>query len=81
MLVCTICGLWYPHVGADRLDICPECLTLNFPAVQNLDPAPVPWDVSAREALEASVDAAAPYQRAAMARLHARWRWTEEDAP
>lgn len=47
MVCCVVCGDWFPHVGPDRLDICGECLTLNFSGTQP------PLDVGARAALEA----------------------------
>lgn len=75
-IACTVCGLWYPEAASDRLDICPACLTLNFPALQDLDRAPVPGDVSARQALDASLASAhqmTPRQCQAIRRIHERW--------
>ena len=84
-LCCTVCGFWSPQVGPDRLDICDECLTLNFSATQPpqgpgapRDPPPAP---GAREGLEAFVDPAhplTPRQVEAMARLAEAWRRQEE---
>ena len=79
-LCCTVCGTWSPHLGPDRLDICADCLTLNFPAVQDQHgpPAPAP---GGRAALEAFVDTAhqmTPRQVAAMRRMAEAWRRQEE---
>ena len=84
-LCCTVCGLWYPGAGRDRLDICTPCLEQNFSGAQ---PPLDPWtphdppDHDAREALEAFVDSAhqlTPRQVQAMARLAEAWR-RQEDA-
>lgn len=77
MLRCSICNDWYPHVGSDRLDICAECLTLNFPATQDLDRTPPASDVSAY----VCASRPSPRQVQAMARLAEHWRRQEEDAP
>jgi hypothetical protein len=79
MLVCTVCGLWYPSAGSDRLDICGDCWHANFagaqPSVDRRDPC-------AREILEAYVDSAHPMtsrQTQALARLAAVWRRQDAD--
>ena len=71
-ITCDICGEWSPGTGFGHRDICLPCFEHNFSG----NPLDAP---TAREALDASVDAAGPYQRAALARLHASWRWQEED--
>lgn len=84
-LCCTVCGLWYPGAGIDRLDICRDCLEQNFSGTQPpLDPwaprDPPRLDQSARDALEAFVDNAhqlTPRQVAAMTRMAARWQEEE----
>ena len=75
MICCTICGMWYPHVGPDRLDICNRLLAAEFLRQS-------PDGPTAREALEAFVDSAhplTPRQVAAMARMAAVWQ--QEETP
>jgi hypothetical protein len=81
MQTCTVCGLWYPSAGSDRLDLCMDCWQANFAGAQ---PSPTPHTPT-REALHAYVDAAGPYtltprQAEAMSQLVAAWRREVEDA-
>ena len=84
-LCCVICGMWFPAIGSDRLDICTDCYLQNFAGSQPpLDPGaprnPPRLDVSAREALEAFVDNAhqlTPRQVQAMRRMAIRWQEDE----
>lgn len=83
-ICCCVCGEWVPSVGPDRLDICADCMTLNFPAVQDQHdpgpPAPAPAP-GARAALEAFVDTAhplTPREVEAMRRMAEAWRLQED---
>lgn len=81
MIACTVCGLWCPADGGDRLDICTDCLEKNFAGASPPLDAFDPRDPSARAQLEAFVDAAhqlTPRQVEAMTRLAAAWRRREE---
>lgn len=86
MVCCVVCGDWFPHVGPDRLDICDDCLALNFTASQDQHARaprdPPPPDPLTREALEAFVDSAhplTPRQVEAMRRMAEAWRRQEAD--
>ena len=82
VIICTVCGFWYPQEGRDTLDICEPCYSANFAGAQP------PLDIHApvaREALEAYVypdHQITPRQAQALARLDAVWhRQAHEEAP
>lgn len=70
MLTCTVCGLWYPTLGSDRLGICADCYTQNFAGAQP------PFDV--RHAPDTSEQALTPRQLQALRRVAERWAQEDE---
>lgn len=77
MLVCTVCSLWYPALGSDRLEICADCYTQNFAGTQP------PLDLHAppaRDTLDAYVDSSrqlSPRQHQALQQIAERWAQEE----
>lgn len=88
MLMCTICGLWYPQVGRDTLDICTSCWQENFAGSQELRvDAPTVSETLEASALASRLLTLTPRQVQAMRRMHERWaarsdaairQWEEE---
>jgi hypothetical protein len=73
MVCCTVCSLWSPALGPDRLDICPDCHAQNFAGAY---PPLEPSRPSARAALDAYVSIQpppSPLQVEAMRRVHQHW--------
>ena len=70
MVICTVCGEWYPMHGRDVLDICPPCWDNNFAQ------ANPPLDGPALEVPELRLS---PRQVSQLLRIHSRTQRRQEE--